>query len=239
MNTFLHSGARGDIIYSLPTIKMLDGGTLYIQTTGEFCVGEAATGITEFDVVNFKDLLIKNSYIDDVKTWNGEPIRYDLNDFRTKGGDFFNTHLAKVHLKAFGQHFNLSNPWLEEDKYSRNHLSDIIVCHSLRYPGKIQNWEVLKEYEEKITFVGFENEHNKFCKDNNLNLKFHKVSSFLEIAEILLASKLFIGNQSFIYAIAEAFKIPRVLSVYNPAPNCGPTFNAYDFLNKELIEKCL
>jgi hypothetical protein len=237
MRTFLHSGARGDIVYSLPTVKQLGGGILYIQTTGEYCVGEGSTDIKDTDVINFKELLVRNSYIEDVKIWNGEEIRYNLNDFRTKGGNFFITHLAKVHLNAFGEQFDLSKPWLEEDKYERKYLSDIIINYSIRYPGKIQNWDVLKEYEEKITFIGFESEHQQFCKNNNLNLKFHKVSSFLEIAEIVLAAKLYIGNQSFIYSIAEAFKVPRTLSVYPQAPNCGPTYNAYDFLRKDLIEK--
>ena len=237
MSTFLHSGARGDIIYSLPTIKCLGGGILYIQTIGGYCVGAGSNEITDVDVKYFRELLVKNSYIEDVKAWNGEEIKYNLNDFRTKGGNFFITHLAKVHLNAFNMNFNLSMPWMEEENYSRKYFSDIIISHSIRYPGKINNWDVLKEYEDKITFIGFESEHETFCKNNNLNLKFYRVNSFIEIAEIILAAKLFIGNQSFIYSLAEAFKIPRILSVYPQASNCGPTFNAYDFLRKELIDK--
>jgi hypothetical protein len=232
--TFLHSGARGDIIYSLPTVKCLGGGILYIEATGKYCIGKS---IDVSDVGHFKRLLTKADYIDDVLLWCGEPVQYNLNDFRTKGGNLFYGPLIQNHLNAFNVTFDLSKPWLEKNNYGRKYLSDIIINHSTRYPGRIKNWDVLKDYYDKITFIGFESEYYEFCKNNSLELKFYKVKSYLEIAEIILASKLYIGNQSFIYSIAEAFKIPRILSVYDVAPNCGPTYNAYDFINKNLIEK--
>jgi hypothetical protein len=231
--TFLHSGARGDIIYSLPTIKGLGGGILYIEVTGKHCVGKA---IEEVDVEYFKGLLTKLDYIDDVLPWKGERVWYDLNDFRIKGGSLSYGHLAQNHLNAFNVKFDLQNePFINRENLNKKFLSNIIINHSKRYEGCIKNWHDLKEYEEMCSFVGFEDEYENFKNLSGLNINFYKAQSYLEIAEIINASKVFIGNQSFIYSIAEGMKVNRFLSICDWVPNVGLTKNAYRNLNKGLV----
>jgi hypothetical protein len=42
------------------------------------------------------------------------------------------------------------------------------------------------------------------------------------MAQIISSCKLFIGNQSSSYAIAEQLKVPRLLEVFNQCPNVIP-----------------
>ena len=53
------------------------------------------------------------------------------------------------------------------------------------------------------------------------DLRFKPVTDFLEMAIIVNSCKLFIGNQSFPFALAEAMKVKRLLEVYYKAPNVG------------------
>ena len=60
------------------------------------------------------------------------------------------------------------------------------------------------------------------------------------MTQIIAGSKLFVGNQSFAFSVAEGLKHPRVLEVYYQANNCQPHGNdGYTYLTKELIERYL
>ena len=60
---------------------------------------------------------------------------------------------------------------------------------------------------------------------------------FLELAEIIKSCKLFIGNLSFGYALAEAIKVPRLLESQPDFPLVYPNGeNAYDFYFQEHFE---
>jgi hypothetical protein len=81
MKTFRHSGDLGDIIYSLPAIKELGGGILYLntnKTTPKY--PGTPTKFSEKGAEILKPLLLKQSYIQDVKLWDGENIDFDLPD---------------------------------------------------------------------------------------------------------------------------------------------------------------
>jgi len=79
MNRFKHKPKLGDIIYSLPLIKSLGGGILYLDPVSEHFLGEE-----EIWKKRFKWLmpLIKiQPYIRDVKIYEGEDYDYDLDDY--------------------------------------------------------------------------------------------------------------------------------------------------------------
>ena len=69
------------------------------------------------------------------------------------------------------------------------------------------------------------------------DLRFQPVTNFLEMAGIINSCKLFIGNQSFPFSIAEALKVTRLLESYYRVPNViveGPGGN--DFLYQPQFE---
>ena len=70
------------------------------------------------------------------------------------------------------------------------------------------------------------------------NLEYFDSRDFLELAMIIKNSKLFIGNLSFGYALAEALKVPRLLESGPNFPLVYPNGeNAYDFYFQSHFEE--
>ena len=107
---------------------------------------------------------------------------------------------------------------------------------SLRRQNYLINYKFLSDYKD-ILFLGLKKEFLDLKKDMS-NLKFHDCKNFLEMTEIIKNSKIFIGNLSFGYTLAEGLKIPRLLES-NPEfplvyPNGG---KGYDFYYQIHFEK--
>jgi len=213
---FKHSGARGDIIYSLPAMEALGGGVLAVAIDPERYVGRP---MSEKDLAQLAELLRRQPYVEDVVRWDGSEPDWDLDLFRdlpTEG-----EHLARQHLDRFGVERDLAMPWIDPGTVEPLHEADIVVARSSRYHGPM-DWAVLKPHESRCVFVGFEDEHEAFVKETGVNVGMAGPLSVLELASVIRGSKLFVGNQSFPYAIAEAMKVPRALEVCPSCPNCMP-----------------
>ena len=243
VKTFKHGGNMGDIIYSLPTIIALGGGKLYIGK-GTPYMGQPVTDAT---VSQMSELLKTQRYITDVCAFQGEKIDYDLDKFREHN---MNRNLLSVcHLRSFGVTFDLSQPWLLN--ITPIHIAEIVINRTMRYVGedpnwptlyhgKIIEWGALKDYESKCVFIGFDEEYSAFQKETGLDTAKYEIGSALEFARIIRGSSLYIGNQSFGYALAEAMKHPRILEVCPYAPNCMPqSSNGHVELTREIIEDYL
>jgi len=215
--TFKHSGARGDLIYGLCAMKALGGGELYINLDAKHHY--VGVGIDENDVKWFKELLISHDYVDDVQVWDGRDVGYDLDNFRDF--DIDANLLSWSHLNRFKAEADLSLPWLEMDKIPKIYEGDIVISRSARYHGFL-DWGELKGWEDRCVFIGMQEEWEDFRKNVGLHIQYRPVSSYIEMAGIIAASKLFIGNQSFPYSLAEAMKANRVLEVCISCPNCDP-----------------
>jgi len=227
--SFKHSGARGDIIYSLPTIAALGGGVLYLNLSDKHYLGKSIECGDDFR--SFAEFLKVQSYVKDVIQWNGEVVDYDLDLFRELNVD--RNLLSQSHLDRFGAEFDLTGFWIDgvEGKF----VADIVINRSQRYHGSLE-WGQLKGREKRCVFVGFEEEWNEFVKETGLEVSFYKVESYLDLASVIAGSKLFVGNQSFCYSLAEAMKHPRVLEVCDECPNCQPqSSNGWIWLCSDLL----
>ena len=99
---------------------------------------------------------------------------------------------------------------------------------SLRRQNKFIDYSFLSNYE-KIVFLGLKDEFDDL-KIKIKNLEHYDSKDFLELAMIIKSAKLFIGNLSFGYALAEAIKVPRLLESGPNFPLVYPNgMNAYDF----------
>jgi hypothetical protein len=243
LKTFQHSGNLGDIIYSLPTIIALGGGVLYIGTrTGSLEISSKAPApnpMPEHMALQIIELLKTQPYLTGIKLYNNEKVDYKLDKFREHHAVMTN-HIAKSHLDAFGVNYNLALPWL------RNiipvYINDIVISRTKRNLSTLNkfNWHVLSKYEKKCIFIGFEDEYEEFKKCTGLNVERYPARSILEIARVIKGSKLFIGNQSLGFALAEAMKHPRVLEVYYFAPNCIPrSINGHIRLGEYMVRNIL
>ncbi|UCH96093.1 MAG: hypothetical protein JSV88_04365 [Candidatus Aminicenantes bacterium] len=243
LKTFQHSGNLGDIIYSLPTIIALGGGVLYIRIgTGSPELSSKAPApnpMTEPMALQVIELLKTQPYLTAIRLYNNERVDYNLDMFREHQAVMTN-HIAKSHLDAFGVNYNLALAWLQD--ISPLYINDIVISRTKRNLSTLNkfNWHVLSKYEEKCIFIGFEDEYEEFKACTGLNIERYPAGSILEIARVIKGSKLFMGNQSLGFALAEAMKHPRVLEVYYVAPNCIPqSLNGHIKLSKKMVRNIL
>lgn len=231
IKTFKHSGNLGDIIYSLPTIISMGGGRLEINYNpgcwGMDIRAHKPNLMNPQSFIPLKTLLETQDYIEGVRLYNGKKFDVDLDIFRnhTLKKDAYKNHIANWHLEALEQKFDLSQPWITNIKPLNT--SKIVICHNMRYVDSAWNldWNLLKDHEDNCLFIGFEDEHEKFMGYSKLNMPRLETDSLLEIAMVIKGSELFVGNQTFGFALAEAMKVQRVQDVWLGKENCLPQSN--------------
>lgn len=241
---FKHSGNSGDIIYALPCIIALAKGKkahlhLQIDQKGAYGKNPHPLGdkmLTDKMVQMLKPLLENQSYFLSCHVYDGsQPIDYDLDIFRDYPWNVSKRDLCRWYFLAFATNYELQNPWLKvsaNTKYS----NAIVVARSQRYNAAGIDYSFLRKYNE-IYFVGVKEEF-EIMQQMVPQIVHQPVNNFLEMAAIIAGSKLFIGNQSFPFSIAEAMKINRMLEVDILSPNVNVTGpGGYDFCFQPQFEK--
>jgi hypothetical protein len=156
--SFLHAGSFGDTIYSLPAIKSLGGGDLYVQLNGMDAVsrqvwgspdsGDHAGRYTQADLDFMFPLLERQSCIKNLVVWKDEHVDHDLRrhydhwaDKTAKTGKYENWqgNITEVYGLACGldihQHRGnfLINPWLDHVEPIRIPGKPIIINRTPRH----------------------------------------------------------------------------------------------------------
>ncbi len=246
--SFLHYGHLGDIINSLPVIKELSKSKnckLFLQIGKEIpkhvALNDHPFGKVYLSEVSIKKLLplLKNQkYIQEVKIFNNEKIDIDLNFFREMPINF-NIDSVRWYFHLTGQFPDLAKDYLEVPEHKK-YKDYIVIMRSLRRQNKNINYSFLSKYK-KIVFIGLKSEFDDLKSQIN-NLEYYESNDFLELASVIKNSKIFIGNLSFGYALAEAIKVPRLLESGPNFPLVYPNGeNAFDFYFQshfeDLVEK--
>lgn len=228
---FKHSGDMGDIIYSLPAIKALGGGTLYLDITGgedePICKAQCPDGKTKFNKTNYefiKPLILSQSYIKDVKIYNKDKIDYNLNNFRYKFADpnrrSKSRNLVDLHLDAFNLPVWDDNVgWLEIDN-SVVLDRTTIVSRSPRMQSNYPWFESNKfNFRDKAIFIGLLKEHDIFEYTFGIKIPYKEVSNALEMAQVIKGCKAFVANSTFSLAVAIGLgTVPIVQEVVQQFP---------------------
>ena len=234
---FHHSGDLGDIIYSLPFIKSMGGGMLIVSDDYHEMEIRCPMTLQKSQMLN--QLLVGQDYIFDVQACPTKPsdIDIDLNQFRKVFLDWGNGKLNKEQeqlvkyqtltqlyrdtlCSTIPKNFD-SDPWLNYKQKIVISDKPIVINKTERYPRQGFPWKELVDcYGNKMIFVGTQHEYNQFIKKYGW-VEFYHTQSFLTLAHIINGSKLFIGNQSFPYSLAEGMKINTIQETNNiVAPNC-------------------
>ena len=245
---FKHSGNSGDIIYSLPSIKSLTkDAELFIELdvpmqlyAGAFHPNNGVRMTKEmFDML--APLLMLQPYIKSVKIWNGEEVDYDLDGFRYIPMNLGQGNISRWYFNITKKLPDLSRKWLKTGDYLTE-TPPVIIARSERYQNPNIRFNFLNDYD--CGFLGTQREY-LLMKAKIPNLKWVKVMDFLELAEVINYSSLFIGNQSFPYSVAEGLKVNRILepclfagNVIPAGGNCIEVYNQeqFEYWVKELIK---
>lgn len=232
---FKHGCFSGDLIYALAGIKSIcvnndkkaiiyqwldQQGMLY--QGAEHPYGHSMMNQYAFDML--KPLLESQDYIESFNVWKGEKVMVDLDMLRQVKSHMpygnIVTWLAMVFAEMRPEYWK---PWIElPDMINKATQGMILINRTSRYQGQWIDYFFLKEYKERLMFVGTPDEHKKFCMDWDLDIPHYIVNDFLELAVAIKSCKLFLGNQSMCFAIAEAIKVPRLLEICDFAPNVHP-----------------
>tara|TARA_R100000951_G_scaffold70287_1_gene59195 strand:+ start:117 stop:845 length:729 start_codon:yes stop_codon:yes gene_type:complete len=232
MKTFKHSGDLGDIIYSLPTIKELGGGVLYLDPEGgkdeplvDWSVYDR-TKLKKSSIDSIKAFLEQQEYIKEVKLWDPSVnVDYNLDKFRqhVKFNNLAFSHLDAFDLLGKKDRWNVE-PWLKADKKNLPKGKSIILSRSCRYHGNYSFWECLQEeIVENAVFVSHPKEYEYFMYTfprYEGRIPHLETENILDLAGYISGCDLFIGNQSFVHALAEGMKKPMINEVYPQYPSC-------------------
>ena len=193
--------------------------------------------LTTQSIEFLKPLMLAHPQIIECEKLETQPIDFNLNDFRKYPFDYRMGHICRWYFLTFGVTYDLSKPWLYAPP-NKEFSNFIIISRSFRYRTPLIDYSFLSSFEN-LGFLGLQDEYEDM-KNSIPSLRHIKVSNALEMASIINGCKMFIGNQSFPFAIAEALKVKRVLEVNFENPNViVDGKDGYDFCYQPQFEKII
>lgn len=237
MKTRRHSGTLGDLIYSLAIVRKMEPGKFLVALNNiENCVAQygyrpdevdpAHKGrFTEQDYAWLEPLLKRQSYIADTGTWrqgNAEPD-VDLDRFRGTLFRGFEGNYVEAYHRAFNLPFVVEDyltPWLEADPVQ---IKPMVVSRTFRYrdPAADAVWKEMAVnglLDRLGIFLGTVAEHADFVKITGVDIPYHPVKDFLELANIVAGAELIMANQNFVYSLAMGLGKQTVLETIKIKP---------------------
>ena len=179
-------------------------------------------------------LLKKQKYLNSVNIFENQNIEIDLNLFREVPTNLY-THSIRWYSHLTGVPVDMEEIFLDVEEHE-SIKNKIVILRSPRYQNQFINFDFLKK-KENLIFIGLKLEYDNL-KQQLPHLNFYNCKNFLEMAQIIKSSKLFIGNMSLGFAIAEGLKVPRLLEACPDFPVVFPVGkNAYDFYHQIHFEK--
>jgi len=243
---FKHIGLIGDIIYSIPCMLALANGKkieLYLDITQESMYPKGYKHynknkiLTEKSVAFIRPLILSNDAFTVCDIFDGQPIDYDLNEFRRYPFDYRMGHICRWYFLTFGVSYDLGKPWLKVVP-DQQFKDDVIIARSFRYRAPTIDYGFLRKIN-RISFIGLPDEYEDM-KKNIPHIRHISSTDALELARAIAGCKFFIGNQSFPFAVAEALKVKRALEVCYQTPNViVEGKDAYDFCFQPQFEKVI
>ena len=253
---FKHSGRLGDIIYSMPLVQRMaeiDGAPAdyYIcndvpARLGKNVFHPSLDVMVNSQLFNYiQPLLSIQPYIGNIAHISSAEVRagaLDLDRFKSSGLNLKAGLIYGWYRKAFGVSFALEAPWLFADRESASILPDdrvkftVLIGRTTRFCNTRINYHFLDQLED-VGFIGLDYEYTDFVTRHALSKVRHiKVNNALELASLMLRSKVFIGNQSSNFAIAEGLKIPRALEAFEPVPVASPVGGmCFEYTNTQFL----
>jgi hypothetical protein len=229
--TFKHSGNAGDIIYSLNVVKQ------YCQANNTKCnylialdvpstfteeqhpVGAVMMNQAMYDLL--KPLLEAQDYIRLVDVYTDQDITFDLDLFRQEYRTLSAGNIQCWYSNAYPElRVNLEEPCINIHPIKNDF---VIINRTTRYNNNLIDYTIL---EGDVRFVGVESEF-ELMRAVFPEIKHLVVKDFNQLAQYIAGCKLYVGNQSMAFAIAEQLKVRRVLEQYVRAPNVIPSGGEY------------
>jgi len=128
-------------------------------------------------------------------------------------------NLNKIFLQLTGLNFDLNKKFIFVKKIKK-FSNKVIILRSLRRQNLSLKYNFLNK-NKNLIFIGLKDEFFNL-KKKIPNLKYYNCKDFLEMSIIINSSKLFIGNNSFGFHLAEGLKVKRILEKSSEGPDIIP-----------------
>lgn len=254
---FKHSGRLGDIIYSLPLVKKMaeDAGeavNFYIPCDVPSHLGGdvfhpggdlmISPGLYSFiaPLLEVQPYLKKVHFVKSTEL----PTNYlNLDTFKSSGLNLKGGLIQGWYRKTFGVAFPLEAPWLLLPNFRTQVYEpsfNVLIGRTTRFCNTSINYIFLNSIE-KVGFIGLKYEYEDFIERHGLHSVQHvPVADALEMARRMQDCRVYVGNQSVNFAIADGMKIPRALEAFEPAPVASPVGGVcYEYTHTGTLTKAL
>ncbi|WP_321879622.1 hypothetical protein [Paraburkholderia bannensis] len=235
-----HSGQLGDIIYAMPAMMALarKSGADKIRLSvsrnkpanrpaalkhvgGNFMISDEMFAY-------LKPLLTYQPCFSDVVSVDEQEIPATAVDFDVIRNGSINVTAGNIkdyYFKIFGLISRGSSPWLTPSFEGRRAGQfDVVIGRSTRYLNQNIDYSILATLGLRIGFIGTAPEYLAFSsRFPSLAAEYVPTTSAREACDLIASAPLFIGNQTFFFAIAEALQTNRILEVFEPVPNVVPS----------------
>ena len=221
MKQFKHSGAVGDLIYSLPIVKQLGGGEFYLHLNQMDWIGKHYYGalpnpfhqgrMTQSDFEYMKDFMLAQEYITkfDILDPATHEITHNLDRFRPlfvgHPTNYIDIYANTFNLTSDEQGLVNSKSWLTVPSPCPIAGKPIVINRTQRWipetPGPAWG-EFRADVEPNSVFVGLPEEYVAFKQQVGWDIPYHPTQTMLELASVIAGAEAFIGNQSQAYALA-------------------------------------
>lgn len=183
-------------------------------------------------------LIVSQEYIESFEIWAGQEYDWDID--LSRDSKWIPMPSGHIHHWAWALcpqlSCDLSVKWLNvprETLYS----DKIIINRTYRYNNPYITYFFLKEHQDKIVFAGTQDEHSKFCSDFGLDIPLIESDNFFQLAQYIAGCKGFMGCQSFLWHLADAMKVPRILELCPVFPNTFSTGSGgHGFYHQKSLE---
>jgi len=222
MNTFKHSGAFGDLIYSLPLVKHLGGGDFYLHLNQIDWIGQYYYGskpnpyhqgrMRPEDYEYMRSFMEAQEYIQkfDVMQPSTE-ITHNLDHFRPlfvqHPGNYVDTYSQAMKVRdPLVQKQLRTEPWLTVPTPQPIPGRPVVVNRTSRWipPSPGAQWRRWQDQgiEQEAVFVGLAHEYEEFKRAVGWDIPHHECPTMLDLAQVIAAADMFIGNQSMALSLA-------------------------------------
>jgi hypothetical protein len=218
-NVFTHSGTTGDTFLSLSVVKLLGGGDMYLRLHNmnnmiQQKLGWPDAGIhsgrmsqKDFDVI--AELIRHQPYINKFEIYNGETWTHELeevcrhhqvgriprnfsNQYARSQGIDLDANLKELQMYA----------WMECREPRKIPNKPIAIARNDHYQEGNEidspSWRNLinRGLLEQCFFIGLDSDHAWFEDAFKVKVHHHKTPDFMEMARVISAAEMFVGNQS-------------------------------------------
>lgn len=217
---YYHAGDIGDAVYGMIVPKLLGAGSVWLGTSHE--LGDdlkPRVGFTRDSFEFLAPLLRRQAYVHDVGWVHRTPFcTHDLNRFRLHWRNANSAayaargwrpphSLQQMHLAMFGCNDDGRQPWLTAERWFG---PPVLFARSARYHNDQFPWKAIRDkYREIASFVGTDAEYGAFVADFGAVPRL-LVRDAWHLACVVNGCRLFVGNQSAPYAIAEGLKVRTI-----------------------------